>query len=345
MLQSVGARVNATTWLDRTNYYAMLPVEHLPLAAEIEADRMRHARISDEDVTSERTVILNELDRGQNEPTRRLYQAVWSAAYVAHPYHHPTIGWRSDVENVTAAGLRGFYDTYYWPNNATVSVIGAVEAGASLDLVDRFFGQIPRSPEPFPSTVTREPEQDGERRVVVRMKGGLGAVMLAFKAPAGLEDQADALTLLATILGFGKTSRLYRRMVDSGLATHCSAGYPRFRDPGLFYVLAMLSNELDHETAERMIWEELSAVAREGVTEEELGRARFQYVAEEAYSRDGPFGIASQLNEAIAAGDWRLFTGIRARMAAVTPEAIQAAAARWLKQDAATVGWYVPRGE
>ena len=95
VLQRVGAQVNATTWLDRTNYYELLPKEHLALAIEIEADRMRGARISEEDIESERTVILNEFDRGENEPIRKLYHAVWSAAFVAHPYHHPTIGWRT----------------------------------------------------------------------------------------------------------------------------------------------------------------------------------------------------------------------------------------------------------
>ena len=97
-LQRVGAEINATTWFDRTNYYELLPKEHLPLAVEIEADRMRGALIDAADLESERTVILNEFDRGENDPMRKLYHAVWSSAFVAHPYHHPTIGWRSDID-------------------------------------------------------------------------------------------------------------------------------------------------------------------------------------------------------------------------------------------------------
>ena len=141
VLQRVGAQINATTWLDRTNYYEMLPKEHLALAIEIEADRMRGARLSEDDLESERTVILNEFDRGENDPIRKLYQEVWSAAYIAHPYHHPTIGWRSDIEYATPSGLRHFYDTFYWPNNATLSIIGDFNREDALSLVeDHFWG-------------------------------------------------------------------------------------------------------------------------------------------------------------------------------------------------------------
>ncbi|MEM7789412.1 MAG: pitrilysin family protein, partial [Bacteroidota bacterium] len=146
-LQAVGGQINATTWYDRTNYFALLPSEHLEKAVEIEADRMRGARVRDEDLASERTVVLNELDRGENEPVRRLLHAVFATAYHAHPYGHPVIGWRSDVETVTASGLRHFYDTYYWPSNATVTVAGAFERGHALDLLDAHFGAIPPGPE------------------------------------------------------------------------------------------------------------------------------------------------------------------------------------------------------
>ncbi|HEX8386638.1 MAG TPA: pitrilysin family protein, partial [Rubricoccaceae bacterium] len=146
-LQSVGGQINATTWYDRTNYYALLPAEHLGLAVEIEADRMRGARVRDEDLASERTVVLNELDRGENEPLRTLLHAVYATAFHAHPYGHPVIGWRSDVETVTAAGLRGFYDAAYWPRNATATVAGAFSREEALALVDRHFGSIPSGPE------------------------------------------------------------------------------------------------------------------------------------------------------------------------------------------------------
>ena len=379
VLQGVGAQVNATTWYDRTNYYALLPAEHLGLAVEIEADRMRGARVSADDLRSERTVVLNELDRGENEPLRKLLHTVWSAAYFAHPYGHPTIGWRSDVETVTAAGLRHFYDTYYWPANAVVSVIGQFDVGHALGLIDEHFGPIPAGPElaaasdrydedpeplvdpsdaegeeepggdsaapdepQFPMAVTAEPPQQGERRVVVRQAGQLGAVLCAWKAPPGLTPEADALDVLSTALTSGKSSRLYRRLTDAGLTTNTFAFFPRLRDPGLFMVYGALAPDATHEAVETELRAVMAEIADAGLTDAELERARRQVVAQEAFGRDGPFAVASQLNEAIAVGDWTLYADYRRRIAAVTAEQVQAAAAAAVHDDRLTVGHYVP---
>jgi zinc protease len=341
-LQRVGALLNATTWLDRTNYYELLPSEHLALAVEIEADRMRNARISEEDLASERTVVLNELDRGENDPTRKLIQAVQASAYFAHPYGHPTIGWRSDVERVTADGLRHFYDTYYWPDNATASIIGAFDPEEALALVEQHFGHIPPAPATFEHPVTEEPEQRGERRVTVRQSGQLGAMLMSFRAPAGLDLEADALDVLAVALGAGQSSRLHRRLTDQGLTTASVAWMPRLRDPGLFNVYASLAPDVDHATVEDALWETLLAVADDGITEGELARARRQLVADEAFGRDGAFAIASRLNEAIAAGDWTLYTTFLDRIEHVTTDHVRAAARRTFDRDRVTVGHYVP---
>lgn len=342
VLQRVGAQVNASTWVDRTNYYELLPKEHLPLAVEIEADRMRGALIDADDLESERTVILNELDRGRNEPLRNLYQAVWSAAYVAHPYHHPTIGWRSDVEEVTVEGLRHFYDTYYWPNNATVSIIGDFDRTAALDLIARHFGALPQSPEPVPTVRTREPEQHGERRLIVREAGHAGALMIGYKTPPALDPDTGALGVLAMVLAWGKSGRLYRALTDQGLTAQVTASASHLRDPGLFYFLALLAPGRTHDEVEAAIGEVVARVQEEGVTEAELQRAKNQLRAEEAYSRDGSFAIASQLNEAIAAGDWKLYTTFRERLERVATEDVQRVAQTYLLHDRRTVGWYVP---
>ena len=345
VLQRVGAEMNATTGYDRTNYFELVPSEHLPLAIEIEADRMRGARVSDEDLADERTVVLNELDRGENEPLLKLLHAVFASAYFAHPYGHPVIGWRSDVETVTAEGLRHFYDTYYWPQNATVSVIGHFDKKEVLDLIEVGFGGLAAGPEDtvdIPQNATREPEQIGERRVVVKQAGQLGMVLLAWKAPAGLDEDADALDVLSQILSGGKSSRLYRKLTDAGLTTHAGAFFPRLRDPGLFAIYSMLTPGTTHEEVEAEMRAAAAEVVDEGVTEAELTRARRQVVAEEAYGRDGPQAVAARLNEAIAVGDWKLFTEYRERIEAVSAEAIREAAARVFADDRLTVGWYVP---
>ncbi|NBB75200.1 MAG: insulinase family protein [Bacteroidetes bacterium] len=342
MLQRVGARVNATTWFDRTNYYEMLPKEHLPLAIDIEADRMRGALLDAEDLESERTVILNEYDRGKNEALRNLYDAVWGAAFVAHPYHHPTIGWRSDIEHVTPEGLRHFYDTYYWPNNATVSIIGDLDRGEALSLVEEHFGALDASPEPIPEMHTREPEQKGERRVKVHQEGQLGAVMTSYKSPEGLSEDADALDILARVLASGKGSRLFKRLTDRGLTSDVFAMSSRLRDPGLFSLFAFLAPDATHEVVEEGMREAVEAVQQRGITDEELQRAQTQLKAKEAFGRDGPFAIAAQLNEAIAAGDWTLYTTYLDRIDRVTPDDVQRVAQTYLQPERATVGHYIP---
>ena len=354
VLQSLGGQINATTWYDRTNYYALLPSEHLEKAVEIEADRMRGARVRDEDLASERTVVLNELDRGENEPLRKLLHATYATAFHAHPYGHPVIGWRSDVETVTADGLRHFYDTYYWPQNATATVAGQFDRAEALGLIDRHFGPVAPGPEaaddapeplvhrPFDEAVTREPEQRGERRVVVRQAGELGAVLLAYKAPAGLDEAADALDVLVQVLAAGKSGRLYRALTDPGLSTAASAYFPRLRDPGLFIAYATLAPDVGHDAAEAALKAALRAVADDGITDAELARARRQVVADEAFGRDGPYAVVSQINEAVAVGDWTLFADFRDRVEAVSAADVQAAAAEVLNDDRLTVAWYVP---
>lgn len=341
-LQRVGAQVNATTWLDRTNYYELLPNEHLALAVEIEADRMRGARLAEDDLERERTVILNEFDRYDNEPIQKLYHSVWSLAFVAHPYHHPTIGWRSDIEHATQDGLRHFYDTYYWPDNATLSIIGDFDREEALALVGDHFGGIPQAPAAWPDVHTQEPPQRGERRVVVRQSGQLGAVMVAWKTPDALHPDADALDVLAVLLASGKNSRFYRHLTDPGWTTHLFASNTRLRDPGLFYAYGLLAPEKAHEDVEVRMYGALAQVQADGVSEREMQRAKAYLRAQEAYSRDGAFSTAAQLNEAIAAGDWRLYTTYQDRIAAVTAADIQRVAQTYLQEATRTVGYYIP---
>ncbi len=342
VLQRVGAQMNATTWVDRTNYYEMLPSEHLPLAIDIEADRMRGASLAIEDLENERTVILNEFDRGENEPIRKLYHEVWSTAYVAHPYHHPTIGWRSDIEHATREGLKHFYDTYYWPSNATLSIIGDFDKGTALALVDEHFGVLPKAPHTFPQVKVREPLQRGARRINIKRAGELGALMIAFKTPEGLHSDTDVLDVLSVILATGKKSRLYRKLTDQGLTTNAFASASRHKDPGLFAIYAFLAPEVLHGRVEEVILEELSNIKEHGVLEEEVTRAKNQLRAQEAFDRDGSYAIASQLNEAIACGDWRLYAEYMTRVESISKEDVQRVAQLYLQEDTSTTGWYIP---
>lgn len=341
-LQRLGARVNATTWNDRTNYYELLPAEHLSIAMDIESDRMRGALLHPEDVESERIVILNEFDRGENEPLRMLFHKVWSVSYEAHPYHHPTIGWRSDIEHITPEGLKSFYDRYYWPNNAVLSIIGGFDEEESMGLVRHYFEDIPRAPHEIPEPHTVEPEQRGEREVTVRMSGDPPCALVAFRSPSARNADAPALDLLGMILGSGRTSRLYERLVDGGLAVSASASNSSFRDPGLFFSWVSLTGDASHDEVIDAVIDEIRRIGKEGVSDSEMHRARKKLEAYTLYSRDGSFSLAAQLNEAIAAGDWKLYTTYLERAGEVTADDIRRVANTYLTRDRMTIGRHIP---
>ena len=151
----------------------------------IEADRMRNLWLRDADRNAEMTVVRNEYEHGENDPNSALYKEVIATAYLAQPYHHSTIGWRSDIEKVPTSKLREFYDTFYWPDNATVTIVGDVEPAKALALVKKYYGAIPHSPQPIPEMYTEEPAQTGPRRVIVKRAGELGSLIIAYKAPNG----------------------------------------------------------------------------------------------------------------------------------------------------------------
>jgi len=341
VLQTVGAKVNATTWLDRTNYFAVSPSEHLPLVMDIEADRMRNLRLAPEDVEAERTVILNELDMGQNNPFSVLYQQVWAAAFAVHPYHHPTIGWRSDVEHATADDLRGFYDTFYHPDNAVATVVGSFSAETVLAQIDERFGRIAPGMNGRPERIPQEPAQRGERRVTVRKADATGSLMMAWKAVPATHPDAAALSVLGYVLGQGKSSRLHRTLIDGGHAMWSMASATLLRDAGLWAIFAKPLPHTPLAELERLAQEEVVKVVEQGIQPRELERARAALLASEAYSRDGAYAAASALNEAIAVGDWRLFATAKDRVDAVTPEDLKRVATQYLTEDTRTVGWHV----
>ncbi len=345
LMDRVGGVNNATTWLDRTNYYENLPSNHLELAVQLEADRMRNLLLREEDRAPEMTVVRNEFERDENDPASALDKEVGALAYIAHPYHHPTIGWRSDIEKVSIAKLREFYDTFYWPNNATVTVIGDFAPRRALELIGKYFGAIPRSPQPIPQVYTEEPAQTGPRRVTVKRPGEVGVVQIAFKAPAATHADHAALDVLANVLSDGKTSRLYRALIDKNVAISADASKGFFHDASLFSATATLAPGSTHAQAEAALLAELERVKKDGVEPAETERAINKLLAGLAYRRDGSFAIAGQINEAIAVGDWTLYATILDKLKAVTPAEVQRVAKAYLNEDQSTTGWFVPQAE
>ena len=342
-LQNIGAQINATTWNDRTNYFEVVPSQYLEKAISIEADRMRYSFLRDEDRQPEMTVVRNEYERGENSPFDVLDKNIWATAYQAHPYHHSTIGWRSDIENVSTERLKDFYNIYYWPNNATATVIGDFNVDSTLSLIEKYFGEHSKSEHEIPKVYTEEPQQEGPRRIVVKRTGQAGITAVAHKTPHGLHNDIHAIHLLGKILCDGKSSRLYQKIVDQGLATSLFMYDFPFKDNGLFITYAFLTPEVSNQKVEEIILDEYNDIINNGVDQEELNRAIAKTRATVAFSRDGSYAVASALNEAIAIGDWEFYTNFLDNIEAVSTENIQLAAKQYLVEDQSTVGWFIPK--
>lgn len=342
-LQNIGAQINATTWNDRTNYFEVVPSEHLERAIAIEADRMRNAFLKDEDRQPEMTVVRNEFERGENSPFDVLDKNIWATAYQAHPYHHSTIGWRSDIENVSTKRLQEFYNVYYWPNNATVTVIGDFEKKRTLALIKKYFGAHGRSQHAIPEMYTEEPAQEGPRRIMVKRAGQTGIVGVGHKTPEGLNQDIYALQVLGKILTEGKISRLYKRIVDPGLATSLFMYDFPFKDCGMFISYVFLTPETDHNSVEEIILGEYRQIIKEGIKQKELDRAKAQIKANIAFSRDGSYAVASALNEAIAIGDWTFYSTFMDHIIKVSRKDVQRVAEKYLIEDQSTTGWFIPQ--
>ncbi|NOZ95710.1 MAG: insulinase family protein [Acidobacteria bacterium] len=344
VLQRVGASFNASTWLDRTNYYETVPVERLDLAMEVEADRMRGTLLREEDLESERTVVLNELERGENDPFDLLIKASFAHAYLEHPYHHPTIGWRSDVEKLSQPVLRRFYDTFYHPGNATVMVVGDVDEAGALTRVDRHFGGMAAGPEPLPRIPTRESEQRGERRFELHRAGEVGWLALSWHIPEGLHPDLPALSVLAQVLAEGVTSRLHRKLVETNLCLGVHAFAWELHDPGLFQVFATLAPGTGHDDVEELIRREVALLAQSPLEPEELARARVQVRTDLAFHRESPATMVSALTEAVAVGDWRRFLRELTTVEAVDAEDVRRVCGTYLRDLNLTVGRFIPDG-
>ena len=340
LLESKGALVNASTWFDRTNYYEVVPKEFIGDAIALEADRMRTARILESDRQSEMPVVRNEFERGENSPAMTLDKQLWAIAYQAHPYHHDTIGWRSDIENVPIERLQQFYDDFYWPNNATVTIVGSFDIQEVLTLISANFGKHSKSPKPFPALYTEEPIQEGERRAVVK-RAGVNMVAIVHKIPNAHHEDIPALALLSVIMSEDKTSRLYRSLVDTAKATDTSMYCMQLHDPALMETFVTLAPKTTHEAAEKMIKDEYKKVMDKGITASELSRAKKGIRSYVAGRRDGPYAFLSSINEDLATGDWTRFVNFPRALEKVTSNDIQRVAKKYLVEDQSTVGWFV----
>lgn len=347
-LSERGAQPNGTTNFDRTNYFEVFPAseENLEWALDLEADRMVNSFVAAEDLASEMTVVRNEMESGENNPFGILLERVLSTAYLWHNYGKSTIGARSDVEGVPIERLRSFYRKYYQPDNAVLVVAGDFDEATALDLVVEKFAPIPRPDREGDDilwpTYTREPTQDGERSVSLRRVGEVPIAMSMYHVPPGSHPDFAAVQALSFVLGDAPSGRLYRALVESGEATATGAAPLQAREASPLITFANLAPDGDLERAVGLMNDVVQGVLTEPVTGEEVDRAKASMMNSINQALASSVGIALQLSEWSAQGDWRLFFLHRDRVEALTADDVNRVAQAYLKPSNRTVGRFIP---
>jgi zinc protease len=275
LLETAGGDTNAATWVDWTYYRNNLPRAELKLAVELEADRMAHLVLGDEQVESEREVVANERRfRVEDDVDGFLNEELYKLAFTTHPYHWPTIGWMRDIEAITIDDCRQFYRTYYAPNNATVVIVGDVDEDAALAMLQDHYGKIPSQTIPA-EKITAEPAQTSERRASYVKPVTADKLRIGYKsAPLGHADYA-VLEVISEILFGGNSSRLHRKLVvDGEIAASTHASSAPFRDPGLYEISVSLQRGHTAAEAEAIVYAELEHLGTQPLAPHELDTAK-----------------------------------------------------------------------
>lgn len=340
-LKAVGADNNAYTWVDQTVYYESLASEHIEVALRLEADRMRNLACLPEDHAFEMTVVRNELDQRDDNPFTLLYEELLSHAFQAHPYRIPTIGYATDVESITTDEIRTHYNRYYQPDNAFIAAVGDFDPAALFALIEKHFGSLPPGSAPKPR-ITPEPRQQGERRFVIRRAGQVDFLLQGWHIPATEHPDSYALVVLGNILGSGRTSRLYKVLVDSGMCADASATASNFgySDPFLFFVSATLNPGVDPGAVEPVVNAAIQGLISGGVEEAELRRARKQARASFVFDKDSVEREASALVDFELMSSWRDLAKFLPGIEAVTATDVVRVAREYLTEDNRTTGVY-----
>ncbi|MDR7422748.1 MAG: pitrilysin family protein [Armatimonadota bacterium] len=356
LIDRLGGRWNAFTWKDYTAYFEVLPADRIETAVRLEADRMQHAIFDADVVASERTVIISEREGAENFPSYILREEVDALAFKAHPYRQPVIGWKEDLRAITRDDLYRHYRTYYHPGNAIAVAVGAFDTTAMAALIETAFGEIPPGPPPPPVRAV-EPEQSGERRVVLRRPGGATAYLhMAYHVPAASHpDLAPLLVLDGVLSGFkgiaafdggggGRSSRLYRALVDGGLATEASSALTPSADPTVFRIMATVRSGVEVAAVEAAVHGEVARLQEEPVPSSELDKVKRQALAQFVYLRDGVSRRAVALGSFAAVDRPQTLAAVADAVGRVTADDVARVAGTYLLETRRTVGSYLPDG-
>jgi predicted Zn-dependent peptidase len=340
VMEANGGSNNAYTSENVTVYTNWFPSSSMEVIFDLEADRIGHLAIDEKMVESERGVVLSERTTSlENSNLENLDEQVKSVAFHAHPYSWSVIGYESDIRNWTGEDLQNYFDTYYAPNNAVVVMVGDITVKEVKHLAQKYFEPIPQNKPPRPVHVV-EPEQRGEKRLVVHKEVSSPNILIAYHTPETSSDEYYAMDMLSSILSEGNSSRLYRALVDDKqLAVNVFTFYPMAFDPYLLYIYSVAARGVSEADLEAAIYEELERIVSEGVTEKELQKVKNLKLSEFYHSMETINGKANTIGTyQLFFGDYKKLFSAPEDYKKVTATDIQDVAAKYLKESNRTVG-------
>ncbi|MBI2804562.1 MAG: insulinase family protein [Planctomycetes bacterium] len=335
---------NATTWVDRTNYYEAFPAsdDNLRFALEMEADRLHTAFIRREDLAKEMSVVRNEFEIGENNPRSILNQRMMAVAFEWHNYGKSTIGNRADIERVPAERLHAFYKKYYRVDNVVLVVSGKFDEKKALAHVSKYFGVLKAPATPIEKTYTEEPAQDGERSVTLRRVGKVAVAGLMYHIPATAHEDNAACEILGLVLGDTPSGRLFKTLVEKKKATSIDYNVTNWHDPGTIEMTAQVLDGVRPEEVRDLMIAELEKLAEKPITEDEVKRMVRKYLSFRAQVMTKSTATALELSEWIGAGDWRLLFVHRDRIAKLKAADVNRVAVKYLRSSNRTAGLFLP---
>jgi zinc protease len=356
IVEKFGGTWNGYTWIDQTTYLETAGKDALDTLLFIEAERMAHGLYEPQECESERTVIISELQGGENDPDQLLDTEVTATAFRAHPYRHPTIGWIDDLRRMTRDDLYGHYRRHYVPSNATLVVVGDVDSEDVLRRAQHHFGSLDGGPAPVQARPA-EPQQIGERRVLLEREGTTAYLKFAWHAPAARHaDFFPMLVLDAALTGAKgvniwssfrgappqRRARLYTAIVEKGLASAVGGSLLPTREPFLYSVGFTATDGVELADLEAAATLEIERVRQQGLSEEEVTRAKRQLRARLVFESDSVTNVAHQLGYFETVTGPGYFEEMPSRLASVTAAQVADVAARYLARERRTVGWFRP---
>ena len=344
MLSDKGGNANGTTWYDRTNYYEIFPYsdDNLRWSIEMEADRMLNATLLQSDLDKEFSVVRNEFEIGENDPSGTLMEKVINAGYLWHNYGNSTIGSREDIERVKTSQLRKFYEKYYQPDNAVLVIAGKFEEAKALEYISKYFGSINKPNRILEEIQTVEPAQDGEKYVEVKRAGDVKAVGIMYHTAPFADKDYAAISVLNKILTADPSGYLYKSLVDTQKVANLRTLLPTLRDAGFLYFGTEINKDKDIKSVTNDIKKEFDKISTINYTEADVKRAQSAILKAYENNNNNTLSKAVGLTEIIGAGDYRLNLLYRDNIEKVTVADVKRVAEKYFKENNRTVGAFIP---